>query len=110
MFLKLQVIKIDPFCWSDPETEKAVEASLDRVDVPDERSCLRRGYDWFCGIDNSLIGQTRAKENEIRIEKITSLKQDPRAKKGLLVVLVILVSLDIFLYVFFSTGSKFLLS
>lgn len=66
---------------------------------------LRRGYDWFCGIDDSTEGQRKAAEQQARISKITSLSQDPRAKVGLFVVLVILCTLDVFLYIVFSLGS-----
>ena len=77
------------------------------IQDPPKLSLLRRGYNWFCGIDDTPEGLRKAEEQSARIKKITSLSQDPRARLGLFIGLVVLCTLDVFLYIFFSTGSDF---
>lgn len=69
------------------------------------KSVIRRGYDWFCGFDDSEEGALSAQEQAERLQKITSLKQDKRAKVFLLANLIVLFAIGTFLYAFFSTDS-----
>ncbi|CAH1791826.1 unnamed protein product [Owenia fusiformis] len=66
------------------------------------RSILKRGYDWFCGFDTTEEGLQTALKHEAHLQKITSLKQDPRAKIFLNINLVIIFIIGIFLYIYFS--------
>ena len=71
--------------------------------VEKEKSIIRRGYDWFCGFDDSADGIQSQRQQQEHLRKITSLKQDPKAKLFLNINLAFLVCLATFLYVFFST-------
>ena len=49
----------------------------------------------------------KLQEQQRRIEKISSLEQDARARVLLLVLLGILIFVAVFLYAFFTSGSSF---
>lgn len=64
--------------------------------------------EWFCGMTEEPQTATQTmQEFAEHMRKVTSLRQDPRARVGLYAGMVILFVVDIFLYVFFSTGSDF---
>lgn len=64
--------------------------------------------EWFCGMTEEPLTATQTmQEFAEHMRKVTSLRQDPRARVGLYAGMVILFVVDIFLYVFFSTGSDF---
>ncbi len=64
---------------------------------------IRRAYDWFCGFDDTERGEISRQYQQEHLKKITSLKQDGRAKLFLNLNLAFIVSLAAFLYAFFST-------
>lgn len=65
---------------------------------------FRRCLDWFCGLDSSTVSTpTRTR----RLRDMTSLHQTRGARAALYTALTVLISLDLFLYVFFSAGSDF---
>lgn len=73
-----------------------------------KRSLLNRGMEWFCGLTDETQSPSRTlKEFTEHMRKVTSLRQDPRARIGIGAGMIILFALDIFLYIFFSTGSDF---
>ncbi|TPP67032.1 Sodium:myo inositol cotransporter [Fasciola gigantica] len=58
---------------------------------------------WFpLGRDKSTEGRNNLKNEEAHLRSVVSLAQDPRAKIGLRVTLVILLVVVVFLYIFFS--------
>ena len=65
---------------------------------------VKRFANWFCGLEASVV-MTPKQTN--RLQDMTSLHQAYKARAALYTALIILVSLDIFLYAFFSTGSDF---
>lgn len=65
----------------------------------------RRFFEWFCGLDSAPT--TTPTQVKTRLRDMTSLHQTPRARAALYTALTSLFILDIFLYVFFSTGSDF---
>lgn len=67
----------------------------------------RRALMWFCGLDSSEVAEALEHEQDTRVAKITSLKQDPRAKLFLNINAVCLICITIFMYIFFSTGKSF---
>lgn len=73
-----------------------------------KRSLVSRAMEWFCGMTEEPQTATQTmQEFAEHMRKVTSLRQDPRARVGLYAGMVILFVVDIFLYVFFSTGSDF---
>ncbi|XP_071486105.1 sodium/myo-inositol cotransporter-like [Diadema antillarum] len=79
--------------------QKNFELEEERTET---RTKWRRAYDWFCGYDDTAKGQLALREQEERLKKITSLKQDPRAKFFLNVNLVLIIGFATFMYAFFS--------
>ena len=77
--------------------------ALPESSVEKKQSLVRRGYDWFCGFDDSADAVRSREEQQEHLRKITSLKQNPKAKLFLNINLAFLVCLATFLYVFFST-------
>jgi len=69
-------------------------------------SYLRRFLDWFCGLDSTTSAATTPKTLK-RPRDMTSLHQTTRARAALYTALTVLITLDLFLYVFFSSGSDF---
>lgn len=65
---------------------------------------VRRFFYWFCGLDSSA---TTTPKHVSRLRDMTSLDQTPRARAALYTALTVLITLDIFLYIFFSSGSDF---
>ena len=70
------------------------------------RTALTRGWNWFCGFDDTAEGVLQKKKQEQHLQNITSLKQDKKKMVILNVNLVFLVALCVFLFVFFSTGGS----
>eukprot|EP00057_Strongylocentrotus_purpuratus_P030522 XP_781922.3 PREDICTED: sodium/myo-inositol cotransporter [Strongylocentrotus purpuratus] len=83
--------------------EETKEMEKDDEVRSDERSHVRRAYDWFCGYDDTAKGKELLKEQQERLSKITSLKQDPRAKVFLNINLVLIIGVTTFMYLFYST-------
>jgi hypothetical protein len=67
-----------------------------------KKTVLRRGYDWFCGFDESAEGLKNIMQQEAHLKGIQALKQDKRAKLGLNFLLGIIVTIAVFLYGYFS--------
>jgi len=67
--------------------------------------CMRRFLDWFCGLDSSAV--TTPTQVKTRLRDMTSLHQTRRARAALYTALFVLVTFDLFLYIFFSSGSDF---
>lgn len=59
---------------------------------------------WFCGLSPSA---TSTPTQMTRLHEMNSLHQSYRVRAALYAALTILISLDLFLYVFFGTGSDF---
>jgi len=66
----------------------------------------RRFLDWFCGLDSSSTTTLTPKKAR-RLRDMTSLHQSAGARAALYTALSVLITLDLFLYGFFSTGSDF---
>ena len=66
---------------------------------------LYQVFNWFCGLESEDLVMKRTQEHEIHLVEVTSLKQDRCTWIILNVNLVILCTLCVALYVFFSTGS-----
>lgn len=66
------------------------------------KSIFRKGYDWFCGYSDNTLEPLNLKEKKKQILKITSIKQDRRAVILLRSLLIVVLSIGIFIYVFFS--------
>ncbi|XP_022083329.1 sodium/glucose cotransporter 4-like isoform X4 [Acanthaster planci] len=67
-----------------------------------KRSLVRRGYDWFCGYDDTFAGRTKACQHRAHLREVSALKQDPRAKIFLNINLVLIILVASTLYVIFS--------
>ena len=72
-----------------------------------KKSCARNCIDWYCGMESNE--QSRLDEHELRehIRRISCLKQNKRTRCWLHLTLIVLIIVDLFVYVFFSTGSDF---
>ncbi|XP_014675531.1 PREDICTED: sodium/glucose cotransporter 4-like isoform X2 [Priapulus caudatus] len=84
----------------DQESSSPVEH--DYVAPTFRRRYVKPAWDWFCGYDYSPAGELSQAEFRRHLHKLTSLKQDPRAKWFLNVMLVIVLAVALFLFVFFS--------
>ncbi|CAM1323932.1 SLC5A3 (predicted) [Pycnogonum litorale] len=67
-----------------------------------KKSAIRRGYDWFCGFEDSDEGLAHAVQLRDHIERISNLKQNKWAKIFLNANLIVLILATIFVYVYFS--------
>lgn len=83
---------------ADPDAED------DNIAVVNDqmKNPCRRGYDWFCGYDDTIKGQSEAQKHQEHLKKITSLKQNPKAKIFLNLNLVIILLVATTLYIYFS--------
>ncbi|XP_038051759.1 sodium/myo-inositol cotransporter-like [Patiria miniata] len=95
--------------WDDFEDDKEEIELNDNVRVITEegqpaahKSSLRRGYDWFCGYDDTFAGKTKACQHQAHLKEVSALKQDPRAKIFLNINLVIIILVTTTAYVIFS--------
>jgi len=84
------------------------DKNLDRSESAPETGSkwryIRRFLDWFCGLESAAVS---APKQKTRLRDMTSLHQTPRARAALYTALTILITLDLLLYVFFSSGSDF---
>ena len=64
----------------------------------------RQFLDWFCGLNTSTSSTSKQTR---RLRDSTSLQQTRSARATLYTALTFLITLDLFLYVFFSSGSDF---
>ena len=72
---------------------------------PDQCSLLKKGLKWFCGLDAPETSGFHI--NKPNLRDVTSLHQTTKAKAALYSAVLALFCCNIFLYVFFSTGSDF---
>ena len=72
-----------------------------------EEPLWRRGLLWFCGLQDTEESQQAASEQTEHLKKITSLKQNRKAKLFLLINAFIICFIAIFMYGFFTAGSDF---
>ncbi|XP_033640936.1 sodium/myo-inositol cotransporter-like [Asterias rubens] len=72
----------------------------ERPDI--EKTVLRRGYDWFCGYDDSSAGRIKARKQQEHLKKVSSLKQDPKAKIFLNINLVCILLITTTMYIIFT--------
>ena len=79
------------------------EVDLRRSTSPWHRH-IRRFVDWFCGLEPASVSATTTPHQR---SDVTSLRQTHSARAALYAALSVLITLDLFLYVFFSTGSDF---
>ena len=73
------------------------------ADDEDETMC-KKAYKWLCGLDvdgpeNAINAE---QEQEERIKKLSSLKQDPRTSLILNINLGVIFSVGLFLYIYFT--------
>ena len=73
----------------------------------DACSWLKYALSWFCGIDGQQNTSSSMQSYMIRLRDLTSLRQSTRERLALYTALTVLFVLDLFLYLFFSTGSDF---
>ncbi|XP_038051758.1 sodium/glucose cotransporter 5-like [Patiria miniata] len=66
------------------------------------KSVVRRGYDWFCGYDDTFAGKAKARQHQVHLKEVSALKQDPRAKIFLNINLVLILLVASTLYIIFS--------
>ncbi|XP_074641116.1 sodium/mannose cotransporter SLC5A10-like [Tubulanus polymorphus] len=99
----IEKIEMDKINLEDKET---IANEIETEDVEIRERSLRgycvRGFNWFCGFESD---PEKAAEFEAHLKGLTALKQDPRAKKALVTMLVFISILTAFLYGFFSAGS-----
>ena len=69
-----------------------------------EETMFKKAYKWLCGLDvNGSQNTVNAEqEQEERIKKLSSLKQDPRTSLILNINLGIIFSVGLFLYIYFT--------
>jgi len=67
---------------------------------------LRSFLKYVCGLEEAETSIKQAAEMELRMEKISSLEQKRSAKISLFVALMVLFTINIFLYLFFCFGSN----
>ncbi|KAI0223188.1 Sodium/myo-inositol cotransporter [Lamellibrachia satsuma] len=91
----------------EPEKGRIPTEGTSERPSPHKPSLWRRTMLWFCGLDSSEVAEALEHEQETRVAKITSLKQDPRAKFFLNINAIFLVCITVFMYIFFSTGKSF---
>ena len=71
--------------------------------LAEPKSTLKRFYSWFCGYEaGSYEAQKAAQEHKQRMATISSLEQDPVAKRFLDIMLVVILCVGTFLYIYFS--------
>jgi len=96
---------------------------LSQSDVPDDHEdetaapkrqkwyYLHHFVDWFCGLDASSVPGSAdaiaAQKMATRLRDLQALKQNARSRALLYTALATLITLNIVIYVFFSTGSDF---
>ncbi|PIK38503.1 putative sodium/myo-inositol cotransporter [Apostichopus japonicus] len=88
------------------------EFKAEGIDPPDKQetsneeshkeSYCHRGYNWFCGYDDTARGKFKMLEQREHLRKITSLKQSAKAKVFLNLNLVIILIVSTILYIYFS--------
>jgi len=86
--------------------------SVQQNDATSKYRYVRRFMEWFCGLEStssttatpSIISTPKQK---MQLRDMTSLHQTPHAQAALCIALIFLVTLDVFLYIFFGTGSNF---
>uniref|UniRef100_H2YMH3 Sodium/myo-inositol cotransporter n=1 Tax=Ciona savignyi TaxID=51511 RepID=H2YMH3_CIOSA len=97
--------------WTSPRTDNLEEElamtileekpTTESIVVEESRSKMRRAYDWFCG-----FSATEGTEGDIptqeELRKITSIHQDPRAKRLLQVLLVAVISAGVYMFGYFG--------
>ncbi|XP_039259176.2 sodium/myo-inositol cotransporter-like [Styela clava] len=67
-------------------------------------SIWRKGYEWFCGYSDTTTTEHQTyEEKKQSIARITSIEQDPKAVILLRSLLIVILSIGIFIYVYFST-------
>jgi len=90
-----------------PESAVETHSSLpgSAVEMHSKWDYVRWFFDWFCGLDSSTANSAPKQMRQLR--DMTSLHQTHGARTALYTALTVLITLDIFLYVFFSSGSDF---
>ncbi|XP_033116053.1 sodium/myo-inositol cotransporter-like [Anneissia japonica] len=73
-----------------------------QVEIVDGRSACKKGYDWFCGYDDTMIGREKAQQHREHLKAVTSLEQDPKAKLFLNVNRIFAIGIVTFIYIYFS--------
>ena len=78
-----------------------------KVVMPKKKSPFLHSFlKYVCGLEEAETSIKQAAEMEVRMQKITSLEQKRTAKLSLFAALMVLFSLNIFLYLFFCFGSN----
>lgn len=84
-------------------TDKANESGAVNSDATSGKPTTHRIVAWFLGYgEDTEEGRRMARQQEFHMRKIRSLKQDPRAKRFLYFCMLLLISIVIFMYTFFS--------
>ncbi|XP_028415401.1 sodium/glucose cotransporter 4-like [Dendronephthya gigantea] len=87
-----------------PEENEKDKIKIEEVDiVEDDDSMCRKTYKWLCGLEAGHEDAVKAeRQQEERIKKLSSLKQDPRTSLILNINLGIIFSVGLFLYLYFT--------
>ncbi|XP_054852442.1 sodium/glucose cotransporter 1 [Eublepharis macularius] len=84
---------------------KTEEPELGKSDEPEpdgEVSCFRRGFNWFCGLDDKK-GPKLSKEEEAAMQlKLTDTTEDPFWKRVVNINSIILLAVAVFCHGFFA--------
>uniref|UniRef100_A0A094ZGP8 Sodium/myo-inositol cotransporter n=1 Tax=Schistosoma haematobium TaxID=6185 RepID=A0A094ZGP8_SCHHA len=78
------------------------------INKPNSRNLFKSICLWLCGLENtpcsrfSKLTDKQKEINQVRLNKISSLHQDPSAKLGLQIGLIAIICLTIFAYLFYS--------
>ncbi|VDP29344.1 unnamed protein product [Schistosoma margrebowiei] len=78
------------------------------INKPNSRNRFKSICLWLCGLENipcarfSKITDKQQETNQVRLNKISSLHQDPTAKLGLRIGLITILCFTIFAYLFYS--------
>ena len=62
---------------------------------------------WFCGLEDMRDKPQTSEEDMLSKRRISSLVQTTLQRNCLFIALVALLAMNLFLYIFFSAGSKF---
>ncbi|XP_060561955.1 sodium/myo-inositol cotransporter 2-like [Ruditapes philippinarum] len=77
------------------------DPKLDEPEEDKEMHCAEKALNYVCGITNE-VDEEKERQLRLHMEKVACLEQNKYAKIGLNIGLVIILSLGVFLYIFWS--------
>uniref|UniRef100_A0A8B9BWY5 Sodium/glucose cotransporter 1 n=1 Tax=Anser brachyrhynchus TaxID=132585 RepID=A0A8B9BWY5_9AVES len=95
-------------CWSlrNSKEERIDLDADDEEDIPDEKDeesgCLKKAYNWFCGLDQQKGPKLSKEEEEALKEKLTDTSEVPLWRNVVNVNGIILLTVAVFCHAFFA--------